>query len=275
LEEIKREEKKPSVWSIILIVFLVLVFLFLLFIGYGAGVNNRFYKLLVVTSGSMSPTFEAGDLIMIVKVDPEKVKVGDIVTFQTRDKEILTHRVVEIKPDGEIVTKGDANEEVDSWTDGWKLGKVETIYVFKFPKLGFAISWLQGLFSGNTTGAWLSDTQKTKVGLEAGQWEVPEIPGQMLMPTPSESVEPIESPSPEPTESLEPSPSKTPSESPLPSPSEETNSTPTESPNPSESPQTSPEPTESLEPSPTPSPSETPSESPSETNFPTKTQTTE
>lgn len=168
MEEIKREEKKPSVWSIILIVFLVLLSLFLLFIGYGAGVNNRFYKLLMVTSGSMSPTFETGDLIMIVKIDPKKVKVGDIVTFQTKEKEILTHRVVEIKADSEIITKGDANEEIDSWTDGWKLGKVETIYLLKIPKLGQAISWLQHLFL-TSTGAWLNDTQKIEVNLESGQ----------------------------------------------------------------------------------------------------------
>ena len=226
IEEIKEKEKKSSIWSKILIGFLVLVFLFLLFIGYGTGINNRFYKLLVVTSGSMSPTFEAGDLIMIVKVDPKKVKAGDIVTFQTRDKEILTHRVVEIKSDGEIVTKGDANKEVDSWIDGWKLGKVETTYVFKIPKLGYIISWLQGLFSGNNTGAWLKDSQKVKIGLEAGQWEVPK---------PSPSEEP--SPTPSPSESVEPSPSPSPSEEPSPTPS----------------------PSESVEPSPSPSPSETPS----------------
>jgi signal peptidase I len=173
LEETKRENKKPSIWLIVLIVFLALVFLFLLFISYGTGVNNRFYKLLVVTSGSMSPIFEAGDLIMIVRLDPEKVKVGDIVTFQTKDGELLTHRIMEIKPDGEIVTKGDANNSVDFWTDGWKLGKVETIYVFKFSKLGFPISWLKNLVFRNTTGAWLSDTKSSSLAMEAEQWEIP------------------------------------------------------------------------------------------------------
>ncbi len=55
--------------------------------------------------------------------DPEKVKADDIVTFQTKSGEVLTHRVAEIKPDGEIVTKGDANNAPDSWEDGWKLGE--------------------------------------------------------------------------------------------------------------------------------------------------------
>jgi hypothetical protein len=84
------------------------------------------------------------------------------------------------------VTKGDANNAVDFWNDEWKLKKVETLYVFNFPKLGFPISWLQGLFSGNTTGAWLSDTQKIGAEFKADQWEVPEIP----IPTESSETNP-------------------------------------------------------------------------------------
>ena len=70
----------------------------------------------------MNPTLEKGDLIMIVKLDPDQAKAGDIVTFATKDGEILTHRIIEIKEDGEIVTKGDANKTVDTWPNGWKLG---------------------------------------------------------------------------------------------------------------------------------------------------------
>ena len=195
-KEIKKEtveekpKKKSKWWEKMLNIVGIIFLLFCIFLAYGFGINNRFYKLLVVTSGSMSPVFEAGDVIFVVRMDPTTAKVGNIVTFQTKDNEILTHRIVEIKDDGEIITKGDANNTNDSWNDGLKLGKVETKYIFKIPKLGYAIFWLRGLFpAGMNTGAWLSDTQKTRIGLEAGQWEVPEQ-------SPSESVEPTESTSP-------------------------------------------------------------------------------
>jgi len=192
-KEIKKEmveekpKKKSKWWKKILNIVGVIFLILCIFLAYGFGINNRFYKLMLVTSGSMSPVFEAGDVIFIVRVDPTEVKVGNIVTFQTLDNLILTHRIVEIKSDGEIITRGDANNTNDVWNNGWKLGKVEAKYVFRIPYLGYPISWLRGIFpAGMNTGAWLSDTQKTRVGLEAGQWEVSET-------TPSESVEPTES----------------------------------------------------------------------------------
>ena len=144
--------KKSSWWKKMLTVIGVLFVIFCIFIGDGVGINNRFYKLLVVTSGSMSPVFEAGDLIFIMRMDPLKAKIGDIVTFQTENG-LLTHRIVDIKADGEIITKGDANNEIDSWLNNWKLGNVSTKYLFKIPKIGYFISWWQGVVRGGTTGA--------------------------------------------------------------------------------------------------------------------------
>jgi len=155
----EKKIKKGSWWKKSLSILVVLIFLFLIFVGYGVGVNNRFYKLLVVTSGSMSPVFNAGDLIFITRMNSSEAKVGDIVTFLTRDGLLLTHRIVEIKNDGEIVTKGDANNTNDNWTDGWKLGEVGTKYIFKIPKLGYFISWWKGIF--NSTGALLNDKMVT------------------------------------------------------------------------------------------------------------------
>ena len=109
----------------------------------------------------MSPVFYSGDLIMSVKVASDQVKVGDIVTFQTKNRELLTHRVVEIKEDGEFVTKGDASEEADVWSDGWKLEKVTTKYITRIPVIGHFIVWMKGLFVQDTD-AWLKDyTDKT------------------------------------------------------------------------------------------------------------------
>lgn len=78
----------------------------------------------VVLSSSMSPTYEAGDAIIVNEVRPEKIEEGDVITFeapsrtsgQTQGTDRITHRVVEVvNKDGEryFRTKGDANEESD------------------------------------------------------------------------------------------------------------------------------------------------------------------
>lgn len=164
------KKKKRTILKPILVALLSVSFLFFLFVAYGSAIPNQFYKLLVVTSGSMSPTFEAGDLIMVIKSDPEKIKANDIITFQTKGGALLTHRVVEIKSDGEIITKGDANKVVDSWSNGWKLGKAEAIYVGRIPVYGKIIYSIQGLFAQDT-GAWLKDTETISIDIEAGTWE--------------------------------------------------------------------------------------------------------
>ena len=61
--------------------------------------NNFFsYQLLIVRSDSMKKTdFKAGDLIVVKKVDPNTLKVGDIITFTSKDpysyNEKVTHKI--------------------------------------------------------------------------------------------------------------------------------------------------------------------------------------
>ena len=68
------------------------------------------YTFFEIVSGSMSPTIEKGDMIL-VKLDSE-YNVGDIVSYKDNDS-IITHRIVE-KNDSYYVTKGDANNTLDN-----------------------------------------------------------------------------------------------------------------------------------------------------------------
>lgn len=69
--------------------------------GYGAA---------VVLSGSMEPTFSAGDLIIVM--EPDALAVGDIVVYQDSGS-LVVHRIIAM--DGEILTtQGDANNAPDS-----------------------------------------------------------------------------------------------------------------------------------------------------------------
>ncbi len=83
------------------------------------------YTAFSVVTGSMSPTLEIGDVI-IVKIDKD-VKKDDIITFY-KDDNFITHRVVE-KKGKEIITRGDSNNSSDSpITKDMIVGKV--VHVF-------------------------------------------------------------------------------------------------------------------------------------------------
>lgn len=104
------------------------------------------YTPLTVASDSMSPTFRAGDLIIIRKCDPQTLKEGDIVTFHTiinNEFALNTHRITEIQDLGgarSYVTKGDNNElaDIHMIADGDIVGK----YVCHLAGFGKVMSFL-------------------------------------------------------------------------------------------------------------------------------------
>ena len=70
----------------------------------------RFYG---VESGSMSPVFGRGDLVVDVPTTADTTfRVGDVVTFHPTPGYTTTHRIVAVETIG-ISTKGDANATAD------------------------------------------------------------------------------------------------------------------------------------------------------------------
>ncbi len=62
------------------------------------------YKSFVVLSNSMSATdFSAGDLVITKQVDPANLRAGDIISFQSTNKEsygeVVTHKIREVQTD--------------------------------------------------------------------------------------------------------------------------------------------------------------------------------
>lgn len=75
--------------------------------------GNQYFVLATVLSGSMVPTFEKGDLVLMQTFDLD-INVGDIVMFPMYGiKEPITHRIVAKDEKGNIITKGDANKNTD------------------------------------------------------------------------------------------------------------------------------------------------------------------
>lgn len=100
-------------------------------------------RLAIVRSSSMEPTMPAGALAVMVPVDPNTVKVGDIITFKPPwDPDVVvSHRVIGIKGEGKKLyfdTKGDAVEESDPYYIPAQ--NTQGRVVFNIPEVGFLMS---------------------------------------------------------------------------------------------------------------------------------------
>lgn len=73
----------------------------------------------MLASGSMSPAYPAGSLLLVRDAPARDIRVGDVVTVARPHRLPITHRVVAIEPGGgvlpgRVVTlQGDANAEPD------------------------------------------------------------------------------------------------------------------------------------------------------------------
>ena len=149
-EEIIKEKKKINIFNIlgstIKICVLCFMIMFALIICMQRFSNNSLsifnYRLFSVVTGSMSPKYEVGDVILCKEVDIKTLKIGDDITYLgksgTYKDKIVTHRIHNIEEvDGELefYTKGIASTRIDP------VVKKEQIYgkiVIKFQTL----SWL-------------------------------------------------------------------------------------------------------------------------------------
>ena len=109
-----------------------------------------------ILGGSMEPAIKTGALIAITKVAPEEVQVGDIIGFKVEAMDTpVCHRVIEIVDTEEGVgfrTKGDANEDPDTWVVKPENLIGKTVfhlawlgYIAKFIKTPYGFGLLLGL----------------------------------------------------------------------------------------------------------------------------------
>lgn len=93
---------------------------------------------MIVLSGSMSGDapdhIEVGDLIITKSVDPETLKVGDVITYMEQGTTAVTHRIIGVNDDGSFKTKGDANNAEDR--EPVLPERIVGKYIFRIPKLG-------------------------------------------------------------------------------------------------------------------------------------------
>jgi len=72
-----------------------------------------------VLTGSMTPTYRPGDIVVVLPTPVAELNAGDVVTFQavSGDPRLTTHRLVGFTHDGDsitsVITRGDANNAND------------------------------------------------------------------------------------------------------------------------------------------------------------------
>ncbi len=126
---------------------IILILTVLLFGLVAYRVTGHVTPLLTVKSGSMRPTLEIGDVILMEPVSSSDIEVGDVIIFyKPGTKQLIVHRVVEKTGEG-LYTKGDANPTVDWWSPLPYEDVVGRWTGFKIPSW-LGIGYLSLFFSG-------------------------------------------------------------------------------------------------------------------------------
>jgi signal peptidase len=146
----KKKKYRREIIETVVLIIIAVVGSYAVFIGLEVGLGTYPESpLRAVSSGSMRPTYNVGDLLIIQNVPSDKLQVGDVIVFEvsTRSYDIV-HRIIEIQyrsQDGKLYfrTKGDNNPSPDYWrgNECWNgmipqenvIGKV----IFSVPLIGY------------------------------------------------------------------------------------------------------------------------------------------
>lgn len=135
--EVEKKESKPKIdkpkigrkcfrliWSILGKILTVIILFICIIILVQKVTNNEEaflgFRIFRVQTGSMIPKYQIGDVILVKETDPDKIQIGDDVTYKGEEGSmaglLVTHRVIDIEEvDGKRIfhTKGIANTKED------------------------------------------------------------------------------------------------------------------------------------------------------------------
>jgi len=92
----------------------------------------------IISSGSMSPSLETGDIVVIDEIDISEIQIGDIIQYEMNGFDTV-HRVYDITEDENgkmiFITKGDANNQPD--IEPVNPDQIKGKSIFTLPKIGW------------------------------------------------------------------------------------------------------------------------------------------
>ena len=119
------------------------------------GLNSNLFRywMAVIGSGSMEPTINIGDAVIVDKSYQkhlDKLNEGDVLVFKIGNK-IYVHRIINIENQNgnyNINTKGDRKGQIE---DNWVVTNKDVIGVvkFKIKHIGYPTVWLSRILEGN------------------------------------------------------------------------------------------------------------------------------
>lgn len=138
LESINRRKENVKIAKkVIEIIAIILVYnIILIAISSANKINiiNIFgYKSYIIKTNSMEPTISINDVVIAKKVEKEKIKTGDVITF-LQNGEVITHRITKIDENGDYTTKGDNNNIEDTFKITFD--NIEGKHILTIPYLG-------------------------------------------------------------------------------------------------------------------------------------------
>lgn len=136
-----------AIKTIVAVVTTVLFAFCLVFVGLRAAGFATF----VVTGGSMEPTIHKGSLVIDLPVTADKLRLGDIITYDHADQ-TTTHRIVGVEGSASgtrFSTKGDANTVGDPEPMLFP-GRVGLVKL-AVPGVGYVVAWMQYIWRMGAT----------------------------------------------------------------------------------------------------------------------------
>jgi signal peptidase I len=104
------------------------------------------YQRYVITSGSMTGTYDRGSLVFDRVVATSSLRAGDVITFRPPGQAgLVTHRIASVRlVHGQrlFTTKGDANRTGDVWSPMTLRDARQARVAFHVPYLGYGIAAL-------------------------------------------------------------------------------------------------------------------------------------
>ena len=104
------------------------------------------YQRYVITSGSMTGTYDRGALVFDKVVPTSSLRAGDVITFRPPGHPgLVTHRIQTLtSADGKrvLTTKGDANRVADAWGAIALHDARQARVAFHLPYLGYGLATL-------------------------------------------------------------------------------------------------------------------------------------
>ena len=110
------------------------------------------YQRYVITSGSMTGTYDRGSIVFDRTVPTSSLRVGDVITYSPPASSgvdgLITHRIISVDDHGKGAvsyrTKGDANPNADPWR--FKLDQpTQAAVAFAIPYIGYGVAALSML----------------------------------------------------------------------------------------------------------------------------------